>query len=83
MFIISRGAVSGDDVVSTTGIFEIIGVAASEFFQVPIVSEFNEETAGEDEEEEDESLALGDEEGDDDGGEVSEESNSESMECPA
>lgn len=86
MFIITRGAVSGDDAVITDGIFEIIGLAQDDFFQVPLVNEFGDEPDTEEEEEDDdddEELALGNEEGEDgdDGGVTQEGSGSESMEC--
>lgn len=86
MFIITRGAVSGDDTVITDGIFEIIGLAQDDFFQVPLVNEFGEDTTSDEDEEDDDDedeLALGNEEGDDgdDGGVTQEGSGSESMEC--
>lgn len=85
MFIITRGAVSGDDTVITDGIFEIIGLAEDDFFQVPLVNEFGEEpeTEEEDDDDDEDELVLGDGEGDDgeDGGVTQEGSGSESMEC--
>lgn len=87
MFIITRGAVNGDDTVITDGIFEIIGLADDNFFQVPLVNEFGEDTSSEegdeDDDDDDENLAFGDDEGDggDDGGVTQEGSGSESMEC--
>jgi filamentous hemagglutinin family protein len=85
MFIITRGAVSGDDTVITDGIFEIIGLAQDNFFQVPLVNEFGEEpeTEEEDDDDDEDELVLGDGEGDDgeDGGVTQEGSGSESMEC--
>jgi hypothetical protein len=86
MFIITRGVVSGDDTVITDGIFEIIGLAQDDFFQVPLVNEFGEDTTSDEDEEDDDDedeLALGNEESDDgdDGGVTQEGSGSESMEC--
>ncbi len=85
MFIITRGAVTGDETVITDGLFEVIGLAQDDFFQVPLVTEFGEEPDADDEDEEDdeEELALGGDEGDDgeDGGVTQEGSGSESMEC--
>ena len=84
MFIISRGNVSGDDLVTTNGIFEIIGLAATNIFQIPVINEFDDVDDGSDEEEDDDEVVDpdGDGGGDDDGT-ISEESNSESMECSA
>jgi len=86
MFIITRGAVTGDDTVVTDGIFEIVGLAQDDFFQVPLVNEFGEDADTEEEEDDDDDndeLVLGDGEGDDgeDGGVTQEGSGSESMEC--
>ena len=86
LFIITRGAVSGDETVITDGIFEIIGLAQDDFFQVPLVNEFGDEPDAEEEEDEDddeEELALGGDDGDEgeDGGVSQEGSGSESMEC--
>ena len=83
MFIITRGAVTGGDLVSTSGILEIIGeVAATRqtpTVRTPTVNEFGEEP--EDENEEDDELALVDEDdGGGDDGDVTEESDG-SMEC--
>lgn len=81
LFVIGRGAVNGEQSVITNGIFEIIGLPVDDFFEVPLVNEFGEETEGDEDDEE--SIAFGDGEGgDDDGGGVSEESSSsESLEC--
>lgn len=86
MFIITRGAVSGDDTVITDGIFEIIGLAQDDVFQVPLVNEFADDTNTDEDEEGDddeEELAFGEDEGGDgeDGGVSQEGSGSESMEC--
>lgn len=84
MFIISRGQVSGDDLVTTNGIFEIIGLAATNIFQIPIIQELGEsETETEEDDEEDILGDAGDGSGDGDEGSISEETNSESMECAA
>ncbi|MEM7467611.1 MAG: filamentous hemagglutinin N-terminal domain-containing protein [Pseudomonadota bacterium] len=84
MFIISSGQVTGDDLVVTNGIFEIIGLAATNnFFQIPIINEFDEVDNDEEAEEDDQlPIADGDGGGDDEGN-ITEESNSESMECAA
>ena len=84
LFIISRGQVSGDDLISTNGVFEVIGLAATNIFETPITNDFNESETTDDGDDDDEELGFG--EGDDSGegdGEISEESNSDSMECAA
>ena len=84
MFIISRGAVSGDDLVVTNGIFEIIGVAATNFFQIPVINEFDDVENNEEEGEDEDELPIADGDNGDDGeGNITEESNAESMECAA
>ena len=85
MFIISRGAVTGDELVTTTGIFEIIGLAVASFFETPVLTEFGEDDSGleEEEEEDDEALALEEGGEGEEGGDVEESSSSESMECSA
>ena len=84
MFIISRGAVSGDELVSTNGIFEIIGLAATNIFQTPVITEFDDlEDDQDDEEDEEEVPGANGESGEDGEGKISEESNSEAMECSA
>lgn len=86
MFIISRGQVTGDDLVTTNGIFEIIGLADTNVFQIPIIQEIGDGETDADGEEDDEDDILGDasgEGGDGEEGSISEESNSESMECAA
>ena len=84
MFIISRGAVSGDDLVTTDGIFEIIGLAATNIFQTPVINEFDDVDDDQDDEDDDDGLPGGDgDDGNDGEGTISEESNTESMECSA
>ena len=84
MFIISRGAVSGDDLVTTNGIFEIIGLAATNIFQTPVITEFDDVNDDQDDEDDDDDLpGSGGDDGNDGESNISEESNSESMECSA
>jgi hypothetical protein len=87
MFIITRGAVSGANTVITDGIFEIVGLPPqNNVFEVPVVNEFGDDPATEEDEDDDDDedeLALGGDEGDagEDGGVSQEGSGSESMEC--
>ncbi|MGR8949815.1 MAG: hypothetical protein ACU84Q_17365, partial [Gammaproteobacteria bacterium] len=83
MFIVSRGAVAGDDLVVTNGIFEIIGIAATNIFQVPVVNELDDANNEEDDDEQDSIPGADGDNGDDGEGNISEETNSESMECNA
>jgi filamentous hemagglutinin family protein len=79
MFIITRGPVSGDNLV-TANIFEILPVASTSFFRTPIIDDFEQEN------EEDESVVhddVGEGEGEGEAVGVSEEADSESMECSA
>ena len=83
MFIISRGSVRGDNLVSTNGIFEIIGLAATNIFQTPVVNEFEDQQNENEEDDDDQPITTSD--GGEGGSEssISEESNAESMECAA
>jgi filamentous hemagglutinin family protein len=92
MFIISHGAVSGDDLVSTNGVFEIIGVAKTDFFQVPTNNEIqvptnneisdNSQNGDDDGDDEDDVVAIGDGDNDDDGdSEPDSTTDSSAMEC--
>ncbi len=82
MFIITRGAVNGGaDLVSTNSIFEIIGLAAANFFQIPIVNEFGDEVDNENEQEDDDLALVDEDDGGGNDGEVSQEAGGESLEC--
>ena len=71
----------------TDGIFEIVGLPPqNNVFEVPVVNEFGDDPATEEDEDDDDDedeLALGGDEGDagEDGGVSQEGSGSESMEC--
>lgn len=81
MLIITRGSVTGEDFVTTNGVFELVPIVGTEFFNVPVIDEFTEEPADEDEDEDEDVLLSEEGESNGDETDLSEDSGSESMEC--
>ena len=83
LFVLSRGARATDaEFVTTTGIFEIIGVASANFFETPTVDEFGDDSDTDEQEREDD-LAMEERDGaaSSDDTDISRNSGASAMEC--